>query len=185
LISQLLTKIGIVHFSNEARNVSLMFFNHKFTTDITKTVWRVHTTTTWHVRSTTQCKIKLRLKNERALTANLEHEEVLSHSLLDFFSNAMLVQQIATKGANSIYSSHMKKTPSVRMYTELKIVGVLRYLYLYTVWTVHINTVWKFDFVKKWYVIGHCKCHFVFQHTKIHEEELNFSKSFLVASLCY
>jgi hypothetical protein len=33
-----------------------------------------------------------------------------------------------------------------------------------------------FIFVKKWYVIGHCKCHFVFQHTKILEEVLNFSK---------
>jgi hypothetical protein len=27
-------------------------------------------------------------------------------------------------------------------------------------------------------MIGHCKCHFVFKHTKIHEEELNFSKTF-------
>jgi hypothetical protein len=85
LISQLYTKIGVVHFSNEACNVSLMIFNHKLTTYITKTVWRVHTTTTWYVHSTTQYKIKLRLKNERALTARLEHEEVLNHSLLDFF----------------------------------------------------------------------------------------------------
>jgi hypothetical protein len=29
---------------------------------------------------------------------------------------------------------------------------------------------------KKRYVIGYCKCHFVFQHIKIHEEELNVSK---------
>jgi hypothetical protein len=50
------------------------------------------------------------LKNERALIASLEHEEGLSHSLLDFFSAAMLVQKIATKGANSIYTSHLKKT---------------------------------------------------------------------------
>jgi hypothetical protein len=33
-----------VHFSNEASNVSLKFFNDKLATDITKTVWRVHTT---------------------------------------------------------------------------------------------------------------------------------------------
>jgi hypothetical protein len=92
-----------------------MFFNHKLTKDITKTVWTVHTTTTWHVQSTTQYKIKLRFKNKRALTAGLEHEEVLSHSLLDLFSTVMLVQKIATKGANSIYPSHIKKTPSVLM----------------------------------------------------------------------
>jgi hypothetical protein len=127
LISELHTKIGVVHFSNEARNVSLMIFNHKLVTDITKTVWRVHTTTTWHVQSTTQYKIKLRLENERALTASLEHEEVLSHSLLDFFSTVMLVQKIATKGANFVYPSHMKKTPSVLMCIELKIVTVLSY----------------------------------------------------------
>jgi hypothetical protein len=69
----------------------------------------------------------LRLKNERALTASLEHEEVLSHSLLDFFSTAMLVQKVATKGANSVYPSHTKETPSVLMYSELKIVTVLSY----------------------------------------------------------
>jgi hypothetical protein len=68
-----------------------MFLNHKLATDITKTVWRVHTTTKRHVQSTTEYKIKLRLKNERALTASLEHEE-LSHSFLDFFSTVMLVQ---------------------------------------------------------------------------------------------
>jgi hypothetical protein len=67
--------------------------NHKLATDITKTAWRVHTTTTWHVQSTTQYKIKLRLKNERALTANLEHKKVLSHSLLDFWSTVMSVQK--------------------------------------------------------------------------------------------
>jgi hypothetical protein len=39
----------------------------------------------------------------------------------------MLVQTIATKGANSIYLSHMKKTPSVLMYIELKIERVLSY----------------------------------------------------------
>jgi hypothetical protein len=82
-LAQLHTKLGVVHFSNEARNVSLMFFNYKLATDITKTVWRIHTTC--HVQSTTQYKIKLRLKNERALTASLEHEEVLICSLLDFF----------------------------------------------------------------------------------------------------
>jgi hypothetical protein len=87
-----------------------MFFNHKLATDIAKTVWRVHTTTTLHVQSTTQYKIKLRLEYERALTANLEHEEVLSKSLLDFFSTAMLVQKISSKGANYVYPSHMKKT---------------------------------------------------------------------------
>jgi hypothetical protein len=70
--------------------------------------------------------MKLKLKNERALTASLEHE-VLSHSLLDFFSTAMLVQKIITKGANSLYQSHMKKTPSVLMYIELKIVTLLSY----------------------------------------------------------
>jgi hypothetical protein len=40
-----------------------------------------------------QYKIKLRLENETALTASLEHEEVLSHSFLYFFSTAMLVQK--------------------------------------------------------------------------------------------
>jgi hypothetical protein len=163
-----------MHFSNEARNVSLMFFNHKLAIDITKTVWRVHATTTWHINSTTQHKIKLKLNNEGALTASHEHEEVLSHSLLDFFSTVMLVQKIATKGANSVYPSHMKKTPSVLMYTVLKWWEYWAILYFYTVWTVLINMVWKFDFVKKWYVIGQSKCHFVFQHTKIREEELNF-----------
>jgi hypothetical protein len=69
----------------------------------------------------------LRLKNERALTANLEHEEVLSNSLLGSFSTARLVQKIATKIANSVYASHMKKTPSVLMYVELTIVTVLSY----------------------------------------------------------
>jgi hypothetical protein len=39
----------------------------------------------------------------------------------------MLVQIIATKRANSLYPLHMKKTPSVLMYTELKIVTVLSY----------------------------------------------------------
>jgi hypothetical protein len=34
---------------------------------------------------------------ERALAASLKHEEVLSQSLLDFFSTAMLVQKIATR----------------------------------------------------------------------------------------
>jgi hypothetical protein len=43
---------------------------------------------------------------------------------------------------------------------------------------VHINTVGKFDFVKK-IVYDRPLCHFVFQHTKIHEEELNFSKKCL------
>jgi hypothetical protein len=76
-----------------------------------------------HVQSTTQYKIKLRLKNEAALTASLEHEEVLSRSLLDFFFTAMLVKKCATKGANPIYPSHMKKTPSVLMYIELKLVS--------------------------------------------------------------
>jgi hypothetical protein len=42
----------------------------------------------------------------------------------------MLVQKIATKGANSVYPSHMKKTPSVLMYIELKIVTVLSYVML-------------------------------------------------------
>jgi hypothetical protein len=59
------------------------------------------------------------------LTAGLEYEEVLSHSLIDFFSAAMLAQKIVTKGANSVYPSHMKETPSVLMYIELKIVTVL------------------------------------------------------------
>jgi hypothetical protein len=61
------------------------------------------------------------------MTASLQHEEVLSHNLLDFFSTAMLVQKSATKGTNSVYPSHMKKTPSVLMYIELKIVTVLSY----------------------------------------------------------
>jgi hypothetical protein len=54
-----------------------------------------------------------------------EHEEVLCHRLLDLFATAMLVQKIATKGANSEYLSHMSKTPSVLMYIELQIVRVL------------------------------------------------------------
>jgi hypothetical protein len=87
-----------------------MFFNHKLATDITKTVWRVHTTMTWRVQGTTQFKIKLRLKNERALTASLKHEEVLSHSLLDFFSTAMLVPKISSKGTNAVNPSHEEYT---------------------------------------------------------------------------
>jgi hypothetical protein len=131
LFSQLYTKVGIVHFSNEAHNVSLMFLNHKPATYITKTVWRVHTTTIWHFQSTTQYKIKFRLKNERALTASLEHEEVLIHSLLDIFSTAMLVQKIATEGAYSIYPSHMKKTPSVLMYVYwIKNYGSIELFYI-------------------------------------------------------
>jgi hypothetical protein len=74
------------------------------------------------------------------LTASLEHEKAPSHSLLDFLSTAMLVQKIATKGANSVYPSHKKKTPYVPMYAELKIVTVLNYfIHLYTVRIVHIN----------------------------------------------
>jgi hypothetical protein len=61
------------------------------------------------------------------MPARLEHQEVMSHSLLDFFSTAMLVQKIATKGANSVYPSHIKKTPTVLMYVELKLVRVLSY----------------------------------------------------------
>jgi hypothetical protein len=61
------------------------------------------------------------------LTASLEHEEVLSRSLVDLFSTAMLVRKIATNGANSLYPSHIKKTTSVMMYIELKIVIVLSY----------------------------------------------------------
>jgi hypothetical protein len=53
--------------------------------------------------------MKVRLKNERALNARLEHEEVLSRSFPDLFPTAMLVQKISTKGANSIYPSHMKE----------------------------------------------------------------------------
>jgi hypothetical protein len=68
------------------------------------------------------------LKNERTWSAILEHEEVLSHSLLDFFSTAMLVQKIATKVADSVYPSNVKKTPSVLIYTELKILTVLSYV---------------------------------------------------------
>jgi hypothetical protein len=82
----------------------------------------------------------VKVKNERALTPSLEHEEVLSHNLLDFFSTAMLVQKIATKGANSVYPSHMKKTPSVLMYIELKIVTVLSYFIFVYNRTVNINT---------------------------------------------
>jgi hypothetical protein len=78
------------------------------------------------------------LKNERALTASLEHEEVLSHSLLDFFSSAMLVQKIATKGTNSVHPSHMKQTPCVLMYIELKIVTVLSFfISVYSMNSVH------------------------------------------------
>jgi hypothetical protein len=65
----------------------------------------------------------------------------------------MLVQKIGTKGANSIHPSHMKKTPSVLMYIELKIVTVLNYfIFVYSMKCAY-NTVWKFDFVKKWHVI--------------------------------
>jgi hypothetical protein len=96
----------------------MVFFNYKYklATGIKKTVWRVHATTTGHVQSTTKYKIKLRLMNERALTASFEHEEVMSHSLLDSLSTAMLVKKFAAKGANSVYRSHMNKTPSVLMY---------------------------------------------------------------------
>jgi hypothetical protein len=58
---------------------------------------------------------------------NMKKYHVLSHRLLDFFSTAMSVQKIATKGSNSVYPSHMKKTYSVMMYIELKIVTVLSY----------------------------------------------------------
>jgi hypothetical protein len=105
------------------------------------------------------------------LAASLEHEEVLSHSLLYFFSTAMLVQKIATKGANSVYPSHMK-TLSVLMYTELKIVQYWSILYVYTIWIVHITTVWKFYFAKKWYVSFYVSAH------KTHVGELNFSKKY-------
>jgi presenilin-like A22 family membrane protease len=64
------------------------------------------------------------------------------------------------------------------MYIELKIVTVLSYFIFVYNRTVNINTLWKLDFIKNWYVIDHCKGHIVFQHTKIHEEELNFSKKF-------
>jgi hypothetical protein len=53
-------------------------------------------------QSTTQYKIKLMLQNETALSASLEHNKVLNHSLLDFFSAAMVVQIIATKGTDSV-----------------------------------------------------------------------------------
>jgi hypothetical protein len=62
------------------------------------------------------------------LTSSLEHEEILSHSLLDLFSTAMVEQTIATKGANSVYPSHMKKPPSVLVCIKLKIVRVLSYI---------------------------------------------------------
>jgi hypothetical protein len=35
--------------------------------------------------------------------------------------------KVATKGANSVYTSHINKTPSVLMYIELKIVRLLSY----------------------------------------------------------
>jgi hypothetical protein len=47
----------------------------------------------------------------------------------------MLVQNIATMGANFVYPSHMKEAPSVLMYKyiELKIVTVLnRYIFIYS-----------------------------------------------------
>jgi hypothetical protein len=62
------------------------------------------------------------------MTSSLEHEDLLNHILLYFFSTAMLVQKIATKGANSVHLSHMTKTPSVLMYTELYIVTVVKYV---------------------------------------------------------
>jgi presenilin-like A22 family membrane protease len=90
----------------------------------------------------------------------------------------MLVQTIATKYANSVYTSHMKKTPFVLMYVELTIVTVLSYfIFVYSIKCAYLYSM-KIYFVKKWYVVGHCKCHFVFQHTKIHEEELNLKKKF-------
>jgi hypothetical protein len=58
------------------------------------------------------------------MTASFEQEEVSRHSFLDFLSTGMLVQKIATKGATSVYLSHMKKTPSVLMYIELKLATV-------------------------------------------------------------
>jgi hypothetical protein len=61
------------------------------------------------------------------LIANLEHEKELSHSLLDFFSTAMLVPKIATNGANSVYLSHTEKTLSILMYIEWNIATVLSY----------------------------------------------------------
>jgi hypothetical protein len=70
--------------------------------------------------------MKLRLKNETASTASLEHEAV-ECQLSRFLFYCHVGVKIATKGANSIYSSHIKKTPSVLMYMELKIVTVLSY----------------------------------------------------------
>jgi hypothetical protein len=92
----------------------------------------------------------------------------------------MLVQKIATKGASSVHPSHMKETLYVPRHIELKIVTVLRYFMfvVLTVSTVLINAAQKLDFVKKWSVIDHCKCHFVLKPTKVHKEELNFSKTF-------
>jgi hypothetical protein len=109
ILPYLIRRGGSSIFFGSTRPLPKMIFKHKFATDITSTVWGIHTTTTWLVQSKIQYEIKLRFKIEGALTASLEHEEVLSHSLLDLFSTAMLVQTIATKGANSVYPSHMKK----------------------------------------------------------------------------
>jgi hypothetical protein len=50
----------------------------------------------------------------------------------------MLMQTFATKGANSLYPSHMKKTPSVLVYMELKIVTVLSYfIFVYSMNCAH------------------------------------------------
>jgi hypothetical protein len=89
-------KFFIKHNIPWVENMSYFHFPaaHQTRRSTTKTVWVVHTTTTWHVQSTTQYQIKLRLKIEKGLTANLEHVEVLSHSILYFFSTAMLVQKL-------------------------------------------------------------------------------------------
>jgi hypothetical protein len=71
--------------------------------------------------------MKVKVKEWERIDCKPWADEVLSNSLLDFLPTAMLVQTIATKGANSTYPSHVKKQISVLMYIELKIVKILRY----------------------------------------------------------
>jgi hypothetical protein len=65
LISQLHTKIDVVHFSNETRKVSLMFFNHKLATD-TKNTRSLESSTnhdwTCSKHNTIQNKVKVTLQ---------------------------------------------------------------------------------------------------------------------------
>jgi hypothetical protein len=77
----------------------------------------------------------------------------------------MLVKKLPLRELIPYTPQTRKNHPLYWCILNLKLWEYWANLYLYTVWTVNINTVGKYAFVRKWYVIGHCKCLFVFQHT--------------------